>query len=51
VKRRVWILIVLAVLIGGVLTWLAFGVGLQDKPPPDVTNGVELVEPRDRTSR
>jgi hypothetical protein len=43
--------IVAAVIAGGVLTWLAFGLGLRDKPPPDVTNGVELVQPHDRTSR
>jgi hypothetical protein len=49
--KRVWIWIVAAVIAGGVLTWVAFGLGLQEKPPPDVTNGVELVPPRDRTSR
>jgi hypothetical protein len=50
VKRPVWVWIVLAVIVGAVITWLAFGLGLRDKPPPDVTNGVELVTPRDRTS-
>lgn len=48
--KRVWIWIVAAVIAGGVLTWLAFGLGLREKPPEDPTNGVELVPSRDRTS-
>ena len=50
-QTRTWLLILAAVAAGGVLTWMAFGYGLQDKPVPDLNNGVELVQPRDRTSR
>ena len=50
-KTRLWLLILAAVVAGGVLTWLAFGYGVQEKPVPDLNEGVELVNPRDRTGR
>lgn len=50
-KTRLWALIFAAVVAGGVLTWLAFGYGVQEKPLPDLNVGVELVQPRDRQSR
>lgn len=50
-KTRLWALIFAAVVAGGVLTWLAFGYGVQEKPVPDLNEGVELVQPRDRQSR
>ena len=37
--------------LGAALTWLAFAFGVQEKPVPDLTEGVELVKPRDRTAR
>lgn len=48
-RRRAWTIAVVLVIVGAVITWLAFGVGIQEKPPPDLTNGVELVPPSDRT--
>ncbi len=48
-KRRAWTIAVVLVIVGAVITWLAFGVGIQEKPPPDLTNGVELVPASDRT--
>lgn len=50
-QTRTWLLILAAVAAGGVLTWLAFGYAVQEKPVPDLTEGVELVQPRDRTSK
>lgn len=50
-SKRTWLLILAAVAAGGLLTWYAFVVGVQEKPVPDLTNGVELVQPRDRTGR
>ncbi|MBK7857578.1 MAG: hypothetical protein IPJ65_02910 [Archangiaceae bacterium] len=50
-STRRWLFILGAIACGAVLTWLAFGYGVQEKPPPDVTEGVELVQPRDRTSK
>ncbi|MBL8954770.1 MAG: hypothetical protein JNK82_28590 [Myxococcaceae bacterium] len=49
--QRRWLLILGAVATGGLLTWLAFGYAVQEKPVPDLTNGVELVQPRDRSGR
>ena len=48
---RTWLIILAAVLAGGVLTWLAFGYAVQEKPVPDLTEGVPLVQPRDRTGK
>ncbi len=50
-KAQLWALILAAVIAGGALTWLAFGYGVQEKPLPDLSEGVELVQPRDRESR
>ena len=48
---RTWLIILAAAAVGGVLTWLAFGYGVQEKPVPDLTEGVDLVQPHDRTGR
>ncbi len=50
-RTRTWWVVTAIVLAGAVLTWLAFGAGLTEKAPPDPTRGVDLVEPRDRTSQ
>jgi hypothetical protein len=50
-RTKLWLLILAAAAIGGLLTWLAFGYGVQEKPVPDLTDGVELVQPRDRSAR
>jgi hypothetical protein len=49
-RKRIW-LVIAALAVGGLLTWLAFAFGVQEKPPPDLTEGVELVQPADRTAR
>lgn len=48
-KKRTWLFIAAAVICGGVLTWLAFGFGVQEKPVEDLSGGLELRPPRDRT--
>lgn len=50
-RAKLWLIILAAVAAGGALTWLAFGYGIQEQPVPDLTNGVELVQPRDRSGR
>jgi len=50
-RAKLWLIILAAAAAGGVLTWLAFGYGVQEKPVPDLTDGVELVQPHDRTTR
>jgi hypothetical protein len=50
-RAKLWLVVVAAVVVGAVLTWLAFGYGVQEKPVPDLTDGVELVQPRDRSAR
>lgn len=47
-RRRTWLLVVGIVAAGALLTWLAFGFGIQEKPPPDLTQGVDLVPATDR---
>lgn len=49
-KRRTWWLVIGMVIAGAIFTWLAFGIGIREKPPPDPTNGVELIPGRDRTA-
>jgi hypothetical protein len=50
-RTRLWLFILAAAAAGGALTWLAFGFGVQEKPVPDLSEGVELVQPRDRTAK
>ena len=50
-RTRLWLVVLGAAALGGLLTWLAFGLGVQEKPPPDLTEGVELTQPRDRSAR
>ncbi len=48
VARRTWFLVAIIVAVGATLTWVAFGLSMRPKPPPDVTQGVELVPPTQR---
>ena len=47
-RRMLWIVVAI-VAAAGLLTWLAFGVGI-NRAPADPTNGVELVPSHDRTA-
>lgn len=48
-RRRTWALILAVAIVGAAIAWYALGVGLEPRPPPDPTNGVELVPGTDRT--
>jgi hypothetical protein len=49
-RAKLWLLVAAAAMAGAALTWLAFGYGVQEKPVPDLNEGVELVQPRDRSA-
>jgi hypothetical protein len=50
-RTKAWLIVGVVALLGALGTWLAFGFGVQEKPVPDLTEGVELVKTRDRTAR
>lgn len=47
--RRAWAIVLGVAIVGALIAWYALGVGLAPKPPPDPTNGVELIPGSDRT--